>query len=217
MIIGKDSQLLKQKNMNEEKIDVHPYEPFIPKRARKLIIGTIPPSRFCKIPQKLFPDDVNFYYGSRDNSFWCLMQKIFNKDFVYGNTVSAIDQRKDLLKELNIGITDIVDRCIRFDETASDEKLQILKRKDLDGLLADNPSIETLIYTSEFVKTQINIKCNTYHVIEIDNKKKQTVKIGDKPYKVRILYSPSPQALRNMGENGNERRKNQYREFLANE
>jgi G:T/U-mismatch repair DNA glycosylase len=203
--------------MNEEKIDVHPYEPFIPKGARKLIIGTIPPSRFCRIPQVLYEKDVDFYYGSKDNYFWTIMNDIFEKDLKFVNDISSINQRKELLKQLNTGITDIVEKCIRADNSASDRNLKILNHKDLASLLADNPSIETLIYTSEFVKTQINIKCNTYHVIEIDNKKKQTVKIGDKPYKVRILYSPSPQALRNMGENGNERRKNQYREFLANE
>lgn len=203
--------------MNEETIDVHPYEPFIPRGARKLIIGTIPPSRFCKIPLKLFPDDVNFYYGSRDNSFWCLMQEIFNKDLVYGNTISAIDQRKDLLKDLNIGITDIVDRCIRFDESASDEKLQILKQKDIESLLKDNPSIETLIYTSEFVKKQINFIFKTYHSLDKENRKKQTVQIAGRTYQVRILYSPSPQALRNMGEKGSEKRKKQYHEFLVKE
>jgi len=52
--------------------ETHPFEAFIPSGATKLIIGTIPPERFSQ--KKLFCDDVNFYYGSRDNAFWELLQ-----------------------------------------------------------------------------------------------------------------------------------------------
>ena len=39
----------------------HPYEEYIPENATKLILGTIPPYRFC-IRQGLHADDVDFYY-----------------------------------------------------------------------------------------------------------------------------------------------------------
>ena len=201
-----------------EKIEIHPFEPFIPEAATKLIIGTIPPSRFCKIPQELSPEDVNFYYGSKDNEFWPLIQTIFNKDFKYENSIAAIEQRKALLTEVSIGITDIVEECFRTDNGSSDKSLKIIKYKDLKSLLVNNSDIKTLIYTSEFVKTQVNSYFHTYHsIIDKDNKKRQTVMIEKKPYNVRILYSPSPQALRNMGENGAMLRLEQYREFLVNE
>ena len=59
----------------------HPYEPFIPLNAEKLIIGTIPPIRFCIKEREIFDDDVNFYYGSRDNAFWPIIENIFFKYF----------------------------------------------------------------------------------------------------------------------------------------
>jgi len=195
---------------------IHPWGPFIPKGANKLIIGTIPPPRFCKKHQELFDDDVNFYYGSRDNSFWPLIQKVLNKELDYTNTRIAIKQREEILKELSAGITDIIAECIHKNNSASDEDLKDIIRKDLKKLLLENEYIDTLIYTSEFVKKQINSEFSTDHSINQSNNRKQTVTISGKTYKVRILYSPSPQALRNMGENGAERRKEQYYEFLMN-
>ena len=61
--------------ITEMKIEEHPFPPFVPTNATKLIIGSIPPQRFCNQKENgisLYPDDVNFYYGSRDNSFWFL-------------------------------------------------------------------------------------------------------------------------------------------------
>ena len=69
-------------------LSIHPYEPYIPEGATRLIIGTMPNKRFCvrmpeldelpgtcKLPN-LQPEDVNFYYGSNDNSFWKLVSAI---------------------------------------------------------------------------------------------------------------------------------------------
>lgn len=53
----------------------HPYLPLIPECAKCLIVGTIPPHRFCKDMQtaqqygKLSQNDVDWYYGSEDNQF----------------------------------------------------------------------------------------------------------------------------------------------------
>ena len=194
----------------------HPYPPFIPKGATKLIIGTIPPPRFCKEKIDLYDDDVNFYYGSRDNSFWSILEEIFEEKLIYKNISEAVEQRKTFLEKNRIGITDIVAECIHDNDSANDKDLKDIKRKDIGVLLTDNPEINTLIYTSEFVKKQINEHFNnTYHSIDQTNKKKQTVRINGKLYQVRILYSPSPLALINMGKDGTFKRKEQYKEFLT--
>lgn len=198
-------------------ISKHPFEPFIPVGATKLIIGTIPPPRFCKEPYQLHDDDVNFYYGSRDNSFWPLLEEIFNEKLDYQNNASTIDQRKQLLDKLGIGITDIIADCTHANDSAEDRHLNVIKHKDLEILLRDNPGINTLIYTSEFVKKLVNEYFKTYHLIDPINRKKQTIKINGKVFQVRILYSPSPLALRGLGENGDTKRKEQYRDFLMKE
>ena len=194
---------------------IHPYEPFIPEGSTKLIIGTIPPHRFCdKTYESLAKDDVDFYYGSRDNYFWELLGKVFKVDFKYENTKEAVQQRKDFLTQHKMGITDIISECERKDGSSKDEDLSNIVLKDLSALLAKHPEINTLIYTSEFVKKPINEHFKTYHHISKENKRIQFLKFPSKTYEVRILFSPSPLALMNLGENGEEKRLNQYIEFF---
>ena len=195
-------------------ISKHPYQPFIPDGATSLIIGTIPPARFCKPPFKLKDDDVDFYYGSRDNYFWELIGEVFETKLVNSNTEEAVKQRKELLKANNLAITDIIESCIHPDESAKDSTLEIIQRKPIEQLLKEHDSIQTLIYTSEFVKKQINHHFDTYHSINSEDKKRQSLKLFGKTYQVKILYSPSPMGLINLGEDGIEKRLKQYKDFL---
>jgi G:T/U-mismatch repair DNA glycosylase len=195
---------------------IHPFEPFIPEGANKLIIGTMPPPRFCK--NHLEDDDVNFYYGSRDNDFWLLLAEITNTDDLhYENTPDAIEQRKKILVDLKSGITDIVKTCVHEGGHASDKDLSDIEYNDIQSLLKEHPQISTLIYTSEKVKRYINehLRINghlrTYHSSEDKTKRKWSININNKKYDVIILYSPSPRAL---GRVSKEKRKEQYREVF---
>jgi len=212
------AQIYKNKKM--ENTSKHPFEPFIPLGSTKLIIGTIPPQRFCLPTPVLNEQDVNFYYGSCDNSFWDLISSSFDVKFDKANTDNAILQRKNFLKSKQIGITDIVDICIHKDGLSSDDKLIEITFKNLKKLLSDNPQIDTLIYTSEYVKKFINRKfyeeigktfCHNFSNID---KKIQHIFIGEKKYTVMILHSPSPSGLRRLGTNGKEKRLQQYKTFL---
>jgi hypoxanthine-DNA glycosylase len=195
--------------------NIHPYHHFIPIAATRLLVGTIPPARFCSPNHKeLYDSDVDFYYGSKDNAFWSLIGEVFGEDFERSNTLEAIEQRKSFLTKHKIGITDIISACSRENLSASDEDLKDLILKDLNQLLIDHPKIDTLIYTSEFVKKQVNKHFNGYHLVDKENKNKQSIKINGKQYDVRILYSPSPSGLRNLGIEGRIKRLNQYKEFL---
>ncbi|MBD5164574.1 hypothetical protein [Helicobacter sp.] len=70
-----------------ETISIHPYKPHICQGATKLIIGTIPPYRFCTNGIKKLDDgDIDFYYGSRDNYFWDLMSEITNQKLQHKKT-----------------------------------------------------------------------------------------------------------------------------------
>ena len=166
---------------------IHPYREYIPKNASKLIIGTIPPLRFCVSGEKrLYPRDVDFYYGSR-----------------------AVDQRKRLLKELNAGITDIVEKCIHKDGKSDDASLEIIELKDLNKLLLNYPNIEELIYTSIFVARQVSkIADKKRHAWSREDPKRGYVVINQVKYPVTVLYSPSPNALRGVSK---EKRLAQYR------
>ncbi|MFT6127620.1 MAG: hypothetical protein ACJAVA_002111, partial [Flavobacteriaceae bacterium] len=72
-------------------LHTHPYPPFIPENATKLIVGTLPPPRFTT--NELKPNDVHFCYGSRDGQLWPILDRIFTIGLVYENTDVAISQR----------------------------------------------------------------------------------------------------------------------------
>ena len=76
---------------------IHPYPPFIPENATKLIVGTLPPPRFTT--GELKEGDVDFCYGSRDGQLWTILDKIFDLDLKYETTAQAIAQREHFLKK----------------------------------------------------------------------------------------------------------------------
>ena len=123
----------------------HPYPPFIPSKATKLIVGTLPPPRFSI--GNLKPDDVNFCYGSRDGQLWKILDEIFNLNLKYENTQEAILQRKTFLETENIGICDIVESAEREKIDASDLGMQNTLLRDLIGYLKQYPNVDTLLFT----------------------------------------------------------------------
>lgn len=172
-------------------IDEHPYEPNISDESTKLIIGTMPPPRFCSKPKKLYPSDVDFYYGSRDNHFWDIVSEVFNTSLTRG-TSTAITEREKLLHNNKIGICDILVKSKREKiDSASDNNIIIDDESyflDIEDLLNKYPNIKILIYTSQIVKSFIYKKTKKEHR-KINNE--MEIKLNDTSYKVIILPSPS--------------------------
>jgi len=123
----------------------HPYKPFIPKHATKLIVGTLPPPRFTT--GKLLEKDVNFCYGSYYNSLWLYIDKIHNLNLLYDNSNEAVEERKQFLIESRIGICDIVESCERNKIDASDLGMQNIKLRDIIGYLKQFTKVDTLLFT----------------------------------------------------------------------
>lgn len=123
----------------------HPYEPFIPENATKLIVGTLPPPRFCT--GELKPDDVTFCYGSRDGLLWPILNEIFDLNLVYETTDFAINQRKQFLINRGIGVCDIVGSCNREKVDASDLGMADIKLRNLMGYLKHFQKVDTLLFT----------------------------------------------------------------------
>ena len=196
---------------NEKGSSIHPYEPFIPKDATRLIIGSIPPVRYCTIPKVLKQVDVDFYYGSDDNAFWRIMADVSGINLSFMNSQDAVAQRKRLLESIGVGIMDIVKSCNRKGESALDTDLAIVEYFPLSQILKEHPTVDTLIYTSTYVKSQVNTYLKSWHSIDPHNPRLQSVIINGRRYKVVILYSPSPTALRGMGKGGAEKRMEQYK------
>jgi G:T/U-mismatch repair DNA glycosylase len=124
---------------------IHPYPPFIPGSATKLIVGTLPPPRFTT--GELKEGDVDFCYGSRDGQLWIILDRIFELNLTFETTDEAIKQREQFLLKRGIGICDMVDSAKREEINATDLGLQDAKLRDLIGVLEEHPKIDTLLFT----------------------------------------------------------------------
>ncbi len=123
----------------------HPYKPFIPENATKLIVGTLPPPRFTK--RQLREDDVDFCYGSGDGLLWIILDRIFELGLKFENTEKAVEQRKKFLRERGIGICDVVESSRREKIDASDIGMQKVELRDMINIMRENPKIDTLLFT----------------------------------------------------------------------
>ena len=108
-------------------------------------MGTLPPPRFTQ--RELKPGDVDFCYGSRDGLLWIVLDKIFDLNLKFENTVEAVQQRKTFLIERGIGICDMVESSKRKKIDASDLGMQEAELRNLIEILRENKKIDTLLFT----------------------------------------------------------------------
>src|SRR5690554_6628600 len=123
----------------------HPFPPYIPEGATKLIVGTLPPPRFTT--GELKPGDVDFCYGSRDGQLWQIIEGVFELELDYENTGRAIQQRQNFLIKHKIGICDMVEYAFRDKIDASDLGIQEPVLRPMISLLKEHPSVDTLLFT----------------------------------------------------------------------
>lgn len=123
----------------------HPYGPFIPENATKLIVGTLPPPRFTTGDLK--EGDVDFCYGSRDGFLWIILDKLFDLNLKFENTAEAIEQRERFLIKRGIGICDMVESSRREKIDASDLGMMEVEMRNMIQILRDHPKIDTLLFT----------------------------------------------------------------------
>ena len=123
----------------------HPYPPFFPPKATKLIVGTLPPPRFSTKEYK--KGDVDFCYGSINGLLWPVLDAIFGLQLHFETTAEAIQQRQNFLSSRGIGVCDIVASCQRAKIDASDLGMQDIELRDVVQYLSQYPQIETLLFT----------------------------------------------------------------------
>jgi G:T/U-mismatch repair DNA glycosylase len=188
-------------------IHKHPYKPYIPKNATKLIVGTLPPPRFYKGVLK--KGDVDFCYGSIDGLLWKILDKLFQLNLHFETTEFAIEQRKAFLKNRNIGICDIVASCTRKKVDASDLGMENIELRDMLFYLKKHPKINMLLLTGGNSKNGPEYhlrKVLKKHTISFDQISAETPKIHQFYYEGRMIKSvsltaPSGSANRAIGSN----------------
>src|SRR5699024_4855751 len=112
---------------------IHPYPPYIPASATKLIVVTLPPPRFTTGALK--KGDVDFCYGSGDGQLWIILDRIFDLHLKFETTEEAAEQRKRFLTKRGIGICDMVASAKREKIDATDLGMKDVKLRDLIGVL----------------------------------------------------------------------------------
>lgn len=183
----------------------HPYPPYIPENATKLIVGTLPPPRFSTGDLK--PGDVNFCYGSIDGQLWPILDKIFNLNLIFENTETAILQRKTFLKSRGIGICDIVASAERDKIDASDLGMQNIQLRDLISYLKQFPKIDTLLFTGGnskngpeyFFRKHLKTYNLTLRKVEAEVPRIHEFQLDERIIKTVSLTAPSGAANRAVG------------------
>ncbi len=185
----------------------HPYEPFFKEDTKRVIIGTLPPPRFCT--KEFKENDVDFCYGSQDGLLWKCLDEIFSLNLIYNQSKEATNMRKEFLIKNQIGICDIVDSCKREKIDASDLGMSEVNLRDILAYIKRYKQIETLVFTGgnskngpEYFLRQI-LKKQNIKLKEVSNKipKIHEFEYDNRVIKTISLTSPSNAANRSIGAN----------------
>lgn len=126
-------------------IESHPFEPFLPKGAVVLMLGTFPPKRERWSMEFYFPNKINdmwrimgiIFYADK-NHFWIEEEKRFDLPLI-----------KKFLTEHKIALFDTAKRVRRLKDNASDKFLDIVETINLDEFFEARPTIRAIVTAGE--------------------------------------------------------------------
>ena len=174
--------------------EIHPWNWYIPQEAKTVVIGTFPPTRRNW--------SFDFFYPNKNNYFWKLMARIADRPLLCPSGEDAVNERKDLLNHLKLGVSDMGQIIRRKTDSSLDQNLELVASMDIFKLLQENPSVSKLIFTSSSGKSSAIGWFKEYlHRHQIPFKIPQgkrplrtTVIINGKCFEIVLLYSTSPRA-----------------------
>lgn len=130
---------------NSLEIERHPWEPFLPKNAKILILGSFPPPRARW--------SMDFYYPNITNDFWKMIGLIFFNDdkhfIIKGSKQFDLSAIKHFLEDKGIALYDAATAIQRGKGNASDLHLKIIEATDIPALLSKIPQCRTIAVTGE--------------------------------------------------------------------
>lgn len=133
-------------------IERHPLEPFLPRHATRLILGSFPP--------KHERWSMEFFYPNFQNDMWRIMGLVF-----FGDKLHFIDQSAEAMhdkirrfsqvrveafcRKKGLALYDTARAVRRLKENASDKFLEIVEPTDIVALLDALPQCHTVITTGQ--------------------------------------------------------------------
>ena len=128
--------------MQENKIETHPFKPFIPPGTQYLIIGSFPGKG-----QTVDVNSDHWFYGAKRNTFWKILEG------VYDISLKDKKSKQELFVKTKMGIADIILKAVRKSNTNSDTNLQIIELNDISiGKIIESENLTTIFFTSKFVE-----------------------------------------------------------------
>ncbi|RYZ22572.1 MAG: hypothetical protein EOO16_08610 [Chitinophagaceae bacterium] len=201
---------------------------YIPRGATAILLGTFPSVLIREAFGRIRPEDVDFFYGSKDNNFWRDLSIIYERPFDQERTGAAIRQRIQLLDDLGLGLSDAIFAC-HTQGSAMDTALhEIELNEQLVADLDRHPSVSRLYFTSSSGKVNAETltlrmlrasgRLSAMKIVQERGPRRRTFRFRSSTGEERVvetitLYSPSPLAEQ-WGALTPEGRREQYRQWL---
>lgn len=175
-------------------IEIHPWNWYGPEDSTTLLIGTFPPTKRNW--------SFDFFYPNKRNLFWNIIANITHHTYLHYEGVAAVAERKQLLDQLKVTITDMGKIIERTANNSLDENLIVHEYMDIFQILKERPSINQLIFTSSTGKSSAAKWFEQYaalngHLLKLKTTPKPAVnyfQYKDRLLKLIVLYSPSARA-----------------------
>lgn len=128
--------------MNTER---HPLQPFLPRNAKILMLGSFPP------PKARW--SMEFFYPNWINDMWRILGYIFYNDKHHFELKGEKRFDKQLIvefcQEKGIALYDTACEVIRLKENASDKYLEVVTPTDIGTLIANMPQCNAIVTTGQ--------------------------------------------------------------------
>ena len=139
-------------------IEKHPLEPFLPAKAKLLMLGSFPPQK------KRW--SMEFYYPNLNNDMWRIFGILFfdDKDYFLNETRKAFCRERiiDFLNEKGIALFDTASSIRRLQDNASDKFLEVVEATDVTALLRQLPECIAIVTTgqkaTDTLRQQVNVE-----------------------------------------------------------
>ncbi len=106
---------------------------------RTLILGTFPPHS-----DKWH---YEFYYPNSQNRFWNVMAKIANTELSINRGPQAVEERKRMMTQLEVGVQNIGKTILREGKSSADKDIEIIEFQDICGIINENDSLQAILLT----------------------------------------------------------------------
>jgi hypoxanthine-DNA glycosylase len=125
--------------MNTEnlKLEIHPFDPFVPENSKYLIIGSFPGAN----------TENDWYYGAKRNMFWKIISAVFETD------LKTKEEKQRFCREQGIALTDIWLEVKRKNGKNLDHEIIVIK-DNFDQIhdLLNKLRFKKVLFTSKLVQ-----------------------------------------------------------------